>query len=88
MLSGKKPTNVKGAEKPLRQKAFKNAQAPGMIEYFISFFKSSSISSLPGSEMQGVPASLIKAIFKERGNHSFHPKLNTVPKEEIPNNFF
>ena len=60
LLSGRNPTNVNGAEKPLKQKAFKNALAPGIIEYFKPLLFSSATSSLPGSLMQGVPASVIK----------------------------
>lgn len=59
--SGKNQTNVTGAENPLKQNAFKNS-CTGNDCLFQIFIFNVSIYSFQGSEIQGIPASIIRLI--------------------------
>ena len=61
---GKKPKNAKELRsKPETESAFTAAQQPGIPTMRIPASTAALISSFPGSEIQGVPASVITATF-------------------------
>ena len=64
LFSGKNPKKVNSVvSRPEQINAFTNAQAPGIGTILISFSIHCLTISSPGSEMPGVPASVINAIF-------------------------
>ena len=68
-FSGKNPSNTKRSlGKPLLTKAGTKAVAPGKHSTSMLFSTQARVSKNPGSEMAGVPASLIKAIFSPACN--------------------